>query len=125
MALPACCPSRASLLTGRYALSHGTLSVGGELGGARAFRERGADRATIAVWLQDAGYRTGLFGKYLNFYDEDSEGGLGPGNGLYVPPGWDRWWAFVSPPHYGGMRGPPYEVTREDGSRDRPREVQR
>jgi arylsulfatase A-like enzyme len=40
------------------------------------------DSSTIATWLQDAGYRTGLFGKYLNGYDTE-----------YVPPGWDRWFA--------------------------------
>ena len=35
--------------------------------------------------LRTAGYRTGLFGKYLNATDLLEE----------VPPGWDRWEAFV------------------------------
>ena len=38
---------------------------------------------TIATWLHDAGYFTGLIGKYLNRYPF--------GRGPYIPPGWDRW----------------------------------
>ena len=53
-----CCPSRASLLTGLYALNHGTRAIYGPIGGADRFRENGADQRTLAVWLQNAGYRT-------------------------------------------------------------------
>ena len=42
----------------------------------------------IAIWLQDAGYRTGLIGKYLN---ESREAALAG----YEPPGWDRWVSFA------------------------------
>jgi arylsulfatase A-like enzyme len=111
-----CCPSRASVLTGRYALHHGTRTLAPPMGGAQRFRALGADQETIAVWLQRAGYHTGLFGKYLNAYDAATEGGLGPGGGLYVPPGWDRWWAMVSPEKYGGVHGLTYTVTEEDGT---------
>jgi arylsulfatase A-like enzyme len=38
---------------------------------------------TVGVWLHDDGYRTGLFGKYLNGY-------YGPER----PPGWSSWYAF-------------------------------
>jgi arylsulfatase A-like enzyme len=41
------------------------------------------ERETLPVWLQRAGYRTGLFGKYLNQYPF--------GRGNYVPPGWNDW----------------------------------
>ena len=75
-----CCPSRASLLTGNYAHTTGVWHNQPPLGGVRRFR----DRSTIATWLDRAGYRTGLFGKYLNGY-----------NGRYIPPGWDRWVAFA------------------------------
>jgi arylsulfatase A-like enzyme len=44
---------------------------------------------TIAVWLDQAGYQTGLFGKYLNHYYE-----LVPGRA--IPPGWDRFHAFYN-----------------------------
>ncbi len=37
------------------------------------------------MWLHDAGYTTGLVGKYLNNYPF--------GGAPYVPPGWDRWFA--------------------------------
>jgi len=111
-----CTPSRASLLTGRDAHSHGIWQVDGEIGGADLFRETGADRETAAVWLRAAGYRTGLFGKYLNAYWPETEAGRGPQGGFYVPPGWDRFWALVSPEHYGGIHGLPYRVVQEDGS---------
>jgi len=110
-----CCPSRASLLTGLSSLHHGTVRLGGPHGGAQSFRELGSDEETIAVWLQRAGYRTGLFGKYLNGYAA-SEAGLGPNGGLYVPPGWDRWWAMLSPEFFGGVHGFSYSVSTEDGT---------
>src|SRR5918994_5881800 len=96
---PACCPSRATILTGRYAHNHGIFSnneSGG--GGEQAFREPGLDQDTIATRLRSAGYTTGLFGKYLNGYTE-----------RYVPPGWDRWFAYT---HYGGP-GSRFEVNSD------------
>jgi N-acetylglucosamine-6-sulfatase len=88
-----CCPARAALLTGRYA--HSTLVYGNAPpeGGSFTFRHRGDDAETLAVWLHRAGYRTGLFGKYLNGY-----------KGGFVPPGWD---AFTTSARYWG--GPGYE----------------
>ena len=75
---PLCCPSRASILTGQYSHSTGVYTNhGGDLsGGFRAFR----DRSTIATWLHEVGYRTAMYGKYLNGYTAS-----------YVPPGWDTW----------------------------------
>ena len=84
---PSCCPSRASFFTGRYAHGTGVWTNGGEHGGFDAFD----DSSTIATWLHDAGYRTGLFGKYLNQYEPESG---------YVPPGWDRWFAMSSDSHF-------------------------
>jgi arylsulfatase A-like enzyme len=109
-----CCPSRASLLSGLYAVHHGTRQVTPPLGGAGTFRISGADHETLAVWLHDAGYATGLFGKYLNDYAPESN--QGPSGGYYIPPGWTRWRAFVSE-HYGGMDGPSYELVDENGIR--------
>src|SRR5262249_50933891 len=43
------------------------------------------DTNTLPVWLHDAGYTTGLVGKYLNFYPW--------GRAPFIPPGWDRWFA--------------------------------
>jgi N-acetylglucosamine-6-sulfatase len=63
-----CCPSRTAFLTGQYSHSNGVYNNGGVHGGYPAFH-RGAEQRTVAVWLDDAGYRTGGFGKLLNQYD--------------------------------------------------------
>jgi len=84
---PICCPSRATILTGRYAHTTGVYANGLPNGGWSAFKASESD--TIATALQDAGYRTGLFGKYLNGYNTKT-------GTLYVPPGWDRWFAVAS-----------------------------
>jgi arylsulfatase A-like enzyme len=73
---PLCCPSRATLLTGRYAHEHGVLR--NEDGPALD------EGTTIAAWLDAAGYHTGMVGKYLNQYPF--------GRAPFVPRGWDRWW---------------------------------
>lgn len=71
---PLCCPSRATILTGRYA--HHTLVQDNAEG------QNLDESNTLATWLHGAGYTTALFGKYLNEY---------PWNrGPYVPPGWSR-----------------------------------
>src|SRR3546814_7941787 len=63
-----CCPSRATMLRGQYAHNHRIQGNVLPTGGARKFRALGHDRSTIATWLQAAGYRTGLLGKYMNDY---------------------------------------------------------
>jgi arylsulfatase A-like enzyme len=45
----------------------------------------GREGSTVATWLRAAGYRTALFGKYLNGYPTAD-------NPTYVPPGWDVWY---------------------------------
>ena len=84
---PLCCPSRASILTGRYSHSTGVYLNQPPRGGYASFR----DRRTIATVLRRAGYRTGLVGRYLNGYRGTTR----------VPPGWDRWFAFTNPGFYG------------------------
>lgn len=88
-----CCPSRASLLTGRYAHWTGLYKVSGfSLHGHNYGSFAGfADRQTLPVWLDRVGYRTGLFGKYLNRYGAPY---YNPTR-TYIPPGWDRFSAFV------------------------------
>ncbi|MDX2167889.1 MAG: sulfatase-like hydrolase/transferase [Deltaproteobacteria bacterium] len=111
---PLCCPSRASIFTGLYALHHGTRTLVPPIGGATTFRRTGADQQTIATWMHGAGYRTGLFGKYLNAYS-GVEATAGPGGRFYVPPGWDRWQAMGFSEHYGGINGPTYQLVDEQG----------
>ena len=85
---PLCCPSRAAILTGTYSHTNGVWRNAPPDGGFESFD----DRSTIATWLDRAGYRTGLFGKYLNGYRRT--------DGAYVPPGWDRWFSFRNPRYY-------------------------
>jgi len=87
---PLCCPSRATMLTGRFAHRSG---VEDNRDGARM-----DEAATLAAWLDAAGYHTGLVGKYLNVYPFD--------RGPFVPDGWDRWWGKAqgtSETLYGGF----------------------
>ncbi|HSK83270.1 MAG TPA: sulfatase [Rubrobacter sp.] len=79
-----CCPSRAAILRGQYPHNTGVISNYGSHGGVGAFEAARNDEDTLATRLDAAGYRTGLFGKYMNEY-----------TGGYVPPGWDEWhgWA--------------------------------
>lgn len=55
---PVCCPSRASILTGMYASHHEVRLLKDPL-----------ERPTMVDDLHEAGYQTGLVGKYLNSWD--------------------------------------------------------
>src|SRR5436190_1428440 len=73
-----CCPSRTSILTGKYSHSTGVWGNEAPHGGFPAFHQASS---TMATWLRHAGYHTALIGKYLNGY-------RGPALHGYVPPGW-------------------------------------
>lgn len=91
-----CCPSRSSILTGLYSHTTGVYGNGRDrpggirLGGWTAFNRAGWEKRTLPLALQRAGYRTGLFGKYLNDF-----AALAPDG--YQPPGWDEFLAFDGP----------------------------
>jgi arylsulfatase A-like enzyme len=82
-----CAPSRSSLLAAKYSHTTGVHDNSAADGGFSHFH----DSSTIATWLHAAGYKTGLFGKYLN--------GYGPAS-PYTPPGWDEWHAFKAPEYF-------------------------
>jgi N-acetylglucosamine-6-sulfatase len=86
---PLCCPSRASILTGTYPHTHGVYGNQNSGGGFAGFDDR---RPTIATVLHNAGYRTGLVGKYLNGYGKQDAGRPG----TYIPPGWDDWHGLIT-----------------------------
>jgi N-acetylglucosamine-6-sulfatase len=83
---PLCCPSRVSLLTGRYAHNHNVRGNVPPNGGYTGFSFRGAMTHNLATWLQGAGYRTIHIGKFLNGYGDEPFD-----NGTTVPPGWSAW----------------------------------
>ena len=74
---PNCCPARAQIVSGQYAHNNGVRTNSPPWGGHEGF-----DPATaLPVWLQRAGYVTGLVGKYMHGYGEEDG----------IEPGWDRW----------------------------------
>ncbi len=125
-----CCPSRVTLLTGRYAHNHNVRGNTPPSGGYPGFASHAAFRHNLAVWLQGAGYRTIHVGKFLNAY-----GDAPYDNGKTVPPGWSAWHSVLHPDsdHFfygytmndnGTIDGPFGDsgngATREYGTRDDP-----
>lgn len=100
---PLCCPSRTSILTGRYSHTTGVWNNLRPTGGFHVFHHRGEETDTIAVDFERQGYRTAMIGKYLNQY--------GAGTNTYVPPGWNRWFATNTGAYYS------YPVTTQSRSR--------
>jgi N-acetylglucosamine-6-sulfatase len=125
---PLCCPSRVSLLTGRYAHNTGVKGNVQPNGGYYGFSFRAAASHNLATWLQGAGYRTIHIGKFLNGYGDEPYD-----DGTHVPPGWDAWHTMLKADtnHYfygytmneNGLLSPTYGEsgsweTREYGQRD-------
>jgi N-acetylglucosamine-6-sulfatase len=86
-----CCPSRATIMRGQYSHNNGVWSNSRSdspsttSGGWHAYKQSGDEQDNVATRLHDAGYATGLFGKYLNGY-----------HGSAVPAGWTDWFGVVS-----------------------------
>ncbi len=94
---PVCSPTRAELLTGRY---HTRSGVHGTSAGSERMN---ADETTLAELFQEAGYVTGVFGKWHN--------GQQP---PYHPNsrGFDHFYGFASG-HWGHYFSPPLEFNSE------------
>jgi len=88
---PLCCPSRVSLLTGRYSHNNNVRGNNPPGGGFTGFMARNASRHNIATWLQDAGYRTVHVGKVMNGFGQPPFD-----DGTTVPPGWNAWYGVVN-----------------------------
>jgi N-acetylglucosamine-6-sulfatase len=92
---PLCCPSRATILRGQYTHSHQVYHNDSPYGGFAKFNAIGNESSTLGVWLQSAGYRTALMGKYLNGYPF-------PDDRTYVPEGWSEWYSPAKKNAYDG-----------------------
>jgi arylsulfatase A-like enzyme len=84
---PLCCPSRAATITGDYPHNSGVMD-----NGQRAYPKLTDKANVLPVWLQRAGYRTALVGKFIDGYT--NVGGLNPA------PGWNRWFVQQEPKSY-------------------------
>ncbi|XP_060533499.1 N-acetylglucosamine-6-sulfatase-like [Cylas formicarius] len=84
---PICCPSRSTILTGKYAHNTGVVnnSISGNCGG-ESWRKTHEPDSLAAVLKRAANYSTFYAGKYLNQYGSKLAAGLS-----HVPPGYD-WW---------------------------------
>ncbi|HRD60845.1 sulfatase [uncultured Nocardioides sp.] len=89
-----CCPSRASILSGLYAHNHGVIGNVWPAGGYDRWKETEQDN-DLPVWLERAGYRNALLGKYFNEYPYHPGSQLSEAEKTerreYVPPGWQSW----------------------------------
>lgn len=79
---PVCCPARASVFTGQYVHNHELFTNG----------EKDLPQfETVQRYLDDSGYKTGIFGKYLNAWEIEDN-----------PPHFDRWSIFKNSSHVYG-----------------------
>jgi N-acetylglucosamine-6-sulfatase len=78
-----CCPARAGILTGDY--PHNTGVVNNHPG----YPDLRDPESILPAWLQAAGYRTGLVGKFMNGYEEKD-----------AAPGFDYWQDVYGNPAY-------------------------
>jgi len=89
-----CCPSRASILSGLYAHNHGVIGNVWPEGGYDRWRQT-KENDDLAVWLDKAGYRNAMLGKYFNEYPYHPGSHLSEAEKAerraVVPPGWQSW----------------------------------
>jgi arylsulfatase A-like enzyme len=77
---PLCCPSRASILSGRYSHNTGVIT---NVDGSDFNQD-----LSLEDYLHGAGYQTAIFGKFLNDWDLNTS-----------PTHWDQWAIYNNGPH--------------------------
>ncbi len=83
-----CCPSRTSFLRGQYGHNTGIYDIEPPNGGFEKAYALGLEESMLPVWLNDVGYNTALFGKYMATYPTTAAPD-------YIPPGWVEWYSPV------------------------------
>uniref|UniRef100_A0A7N6AZI6 N-acetylglucosamine-6-sulfatase n=1 Tax=Anabas testudineus TaxID=64144 RepID=A0A7N6AZI6_ANATE len=87
VASPLCCPSRASILTGKYPHNHHVINNTLEGNCSSKAWQKTEEAHTFPALLKNfANYQTFFAGKYLNQYGHSEAGGV-----EHVPPGWSYW----------------------------------
>ncbi|KAH3883192.1 hypothetical protein DPMN_007145 [Dreissena polymorpha] len=92
---PLCCPSRSSILTGRYVHNHGAVNNSLDGGCSNDKWQQDQEANAFPTVLKTKGYSTFFAGKYLNQYGYPQSGGV-----EHVPPGWDDWNGLVGNSQY-------------------------
>ncbi|XP_057380419.1 N-acetylglucosamine-6-sulfatase-like isoform X1 [Daphnia carinata] len=92
---PVCCPSRSSILTGKYVHNHRVINNTATGNCSSRQWQDGEEHKTMATYLQANGYATFYGGKYLNQYGKNETGGV-----EHVPPGYNRWVGLVGNSRY-------------------------
>lgn len=96
VASPLCCPSRASILTGKYPHNHHVFNNTLEGNCSSAAWQQSEELRTFPALLQArANYQTFFAGKYLNQYGRPEVGGV-----KHIPPGWSYWAALEKNSRY-------------------------
>ncbi|KAH8660574.1 alkaline-phosphatase-like protein [Xylariales sp. PMI_506] len=67
-----CCPSRATLWTGKAAHNHNVTNVSPPHGGYPKVVQQGVNDDNLFIWMQEAGYSTYYVGKLWNFHSVDN-----------------------------------------------------
>ncbi|KAM4676700.1 N-acetylglucosamine-6-sulfatase [Discoglossus pictus] len=84
-----CCPSRSSILTGKYPHNHHVVNNTIEGNCSSKAWQKTQEPNTFPALLNSIGYQTFFAGKYLNQYGAEDAGGIS-----HVPPGWSYWYAL-------------------------------
>ncbi|XP_030624182.1 glucosamine (N-acetyl)-6-sulfatase (Sanfilippo disease IIID), b [Chanos chanos] len=94
-ATPLCCPSRSSILTGKYPHNHQVHNNSLSGNCSSPAWQKAHEPLAFPVYLSKQNYQTFYGGKYLNQYGTKEAGGVS-----HVPPGWDQWHALVQNSRY-------------------------
>lgn len=84
-----CCPSRSSILTGKYPHNHHVVNNTLEGNCSSKSWQKTQEPNTFPALLYAHGYQTFFAGKYLNQYGDEDAGGV-----EHIPLGWNYWFAL-------------------------------